>query len=101
MKSSQLGAMVQRLLLDRIETTIGCSSVSEGTTNAGLHVHAATFPHFVATKIRIQPPCMNFAIYISHMLPWQVCKLGALLYELRAINTELKVNSNISTSTDS
>jgi len=35
------------------------------------------------------------------MLPRQVSKLGALLYELRAINTELEVKSNISTSTDS
>ena len=99
MRSSLFGAMMRRLLLDRIETTIGSSSVSENTTNAGLHVNAATFPHLVATRIRIQPPCMNFAIHINDMFPHRVCKLGALLYKLRAINTEFKVKSNISTST--
>ena len=32
-----LSAMVQRLLLDRIETMISCSPVSEDPTNMGLH----------------------------------------------------------------
>ena len=44
MRISPLSAMVWRLLLDRIETSICCLPESEETTNAILHAHDAAFP---------------------------------------------------------
>ena len=46
-----LSAIVRRLLLDGIETTIHCSLVSEDPTNNGLHVHAVTFHNSLSLKL--------------------------------------------------
>ena len=69
MNSSLLSAMVRRLLLDRIEATINSWTVSGDSTNAGMHAHVAAFLSLDVTKVCIRKPCLNFAIYSSHMLP--------------------------------
>ena len=69
MSSSLLSATVRRLLLDRIEATIYSWTVSGDSKNAAMHVHVAAFPYLDVTKISIRQPCLNFAIYSSHMLP--------------------------------
>ena len=69
MSSSLLSATVQRLLLDRIEASIYSWTVSGDSTNAGMHAHVAAFPYLDVTKISIWQPCLNFAVYSSHILP--------------------------------
>ena len=70
---------MQRLLLDRIEATIYSWTVSGDPTNTGMHAHVAAFPYLDVTKISIRQPCLNFAIYMSHMLPHRLCRLNVLL----------------------
>jgi len=71
--------MVRRLLLDRIEATIYSWTVSGDPTNAGMHAHVVAFPCLDVTKISIRQPCLNFAVYSSHMLPRQLCRLDVRL----------------------
>jgi len=56
MSNSLLFAMVQRLLLDRIEATIYSWTESGDPTKAGMHVHIAAFPYLDVTKISIWQP---------------------------------------------
>ena len=79
MSSSLLCAMVRRLLLDRIETTIYSWTVSGDPMNAGMHVHVAAFPYLDVTKISIWQPCLNFSVYSSHMLLHRLHRLDVLL----------------------
>ena len=79
MSSSLLSATVRRLLLDRIEATIYSWTVSGDSKNAAMHAHAAAFLYLDVTKISIRQPCLNFAIYSSHMLPRRLCRLDVLL----------------------
>ena len=53
MSNSLLSAMVQRLLLDRIEATIYSWTEFGDPTKAGMHVHVAAFPYWDVTKISI------------------------------------------------
>ena len=78
-RSSLLSAMVHRLLQDRSEALTICSTVSQDPTIDCLHARAATIPYLVVTKISIQPPCLNFVVYSSHMLPYWRSRLDALL----------------------
>ena len=67
MNRSLLSDMVRRLLLDRIEATIYSGTMFGDSTNAGMHAHVAAFPYLDVTKISIQQPCLNFAVYSSHI----------------------------------
>jgi len=42
-------------------------------------VHFAAFPYLDVTNISIRQPCLNFAIYSSHMFPRQLHWLDVLL----------------------
>jgi len=64
MSSSLLSATVRRLLLDRIEATIYCWTVSGDSKNAAMHAQVAAFPYLDVTKISIRQPRLNFAVYI-------------------------------------
>ena len=46
-----------------------CSPLSEDPTNTGLYVQASAFPYLFVTKSSIRPPCLNFTIYMSPVLP--------------------------------
>jgi len=69
LSSSLLSVMVRRLLLDRIEATIYSWAVTGDPTNTGMHAHVAAFSYLDVTKISIRQPCLNFAVYSSHMFP--------------------------------
>ena len=69
MSSLLLSATVRRLLLDRIEATIYSWTVSGDSKKSPRHAHVAAFPYLDVTKISIRQPCLNFAVYSSHMLP--------------------------------
>jgi len=79
MSSSLLFAMVRRLLLDRIEAVIFSWAVSGDSINTGMHVLIAAFPYLDVAKSSIQQPCLNFAVYSSHMLPRRLHWLNVLL----------------------
>ena len=79
MSSSLLSATVRRLLLGRIEATIYSWTVSGDSKNAAMHAQVAAFPYLDVTKISIRQPCLNFAIYSSHMLPRRLRRLDVLL----------------------
>jgi len=81
MSSSLLSATMRRLLLDRIEATIYFWTVSGDSKNAAMHAHVAAFPYLDVTKISIRQPCLNFAVYSSHMLPLWLRWLDVLLAE--------------------
>jgi len=53
--------------------------MSGDPTNAAVHAHIAAFPYLDVTKFSIQQPCLNFAVYSSHMLPCQLWRLNVLL----------------------
>jgi len=76
MSSSLLSATVRRMLLDRIEAMIYSWTVSGDPTNADMH---AAFPYLDVTKISIRKPCLNFAVYSSHVLPCRLCQHELLL----------------------
>jgi len=78
MSSSLLFAMVRRLLLDRIEAAIFSWAVSGDSINTGMHVLVAAFPYLDVTKSSIRQPCLNFAVYSSHMLPHWFHQLSVL-----------------------
>jgi len=44
-----------------------------------MHAHVAAFPYLDVTKISIWQPCLNFAVYSSHMLPCRLRQLDVLL----------------------
>jgi len=46
-----------------------------------MHAQVAAFPYLDVTKISIRQPCLNFAVYSSHMLPRRLCRLDVLLPE--------------------
>ena len=48
-------------------------------TQLCMHAHVAAFPYLDVTKISIRPPCLNFAVYSSHMLPRRLRRLDVLL----------------------
>ena len=79
MSISLLSVMVRRLLPDKTEATIYSWTVSGDSKNAAMHAHVAAFPYLDVTKISIRQPCLNFAIYSSHMLPRRLCRLDVLL----------------------
>ena len=87
MSSSLLSAMVRRLLLDRIEATIYSWTVSRDSRNAAMHAHVAAFPYLDVTKISIRHPCLNFAVYSSHMLPRRLRRLDVLLLQSIKVHT--------------
>ena len=74
-----LSPTVHRLLQDRIEAATHCLTASHDPANAGLHARAATFPYLIVSKISIRPPCLNFAVYSSNMLPRRLCRIDGLL----------------------
>ena len=82
MSSSLLSATVRRLLLDRIEATIYSWTVSGDSKNAAMNAHVATFTYLDVTKISIRQPCLNFAVYSSHMLLHRLRQLDVLLLAL-------------------
>jgi len=43
------------------------------------HAYIAAFPYLDVTKISIREPCLNFAVYSSHMLPRRLRRLDVLL----------------------
>jgi len=69
MSSLLLSATVLRLLLDRIEATIYSWTVSRDSKKSAMHAHVAAFPYLDVTKMSIRQPCLNFAVYSSHMFP--------------------------------
>ena len=65
--------------MDRIEATIYSWTVSGDSKNAAMHAYVAAFPYLDVTKISIRQPCLNFAVYSSHMLPRRLRWLDVLL----------------------
>ena len=96
MSSSLLSATVRRLLLDRIEATIYSWTVSGDSKNAAMHAHVAAFPYLDVTKISIRQPCLNFAVYSSHMLPRRLNRLDVLLVIIYKYHHSTKLYQKIS-----
>jgi len=44
-----------------------------------MHAHVADLPYLDVTEISIRQPCLNFAVYSSHMLPRWLHQLDVLL----------------------
>ena len=82
MSSLLLSATVRRLLLDRIEATIYSWTMSGDSKKSAMHVHVAALPYLDVTKISIWQPCLNFAVYSSHMLPRRLRRLDVLLVKI-------------------
>ena len=95
MSSLLLSATVRRLLLDKIEATIYSWTVSGDSKKSAMHAHDAAFPYLDVTKISIRQPCLNFAVYSSHMLPRRLRRLDVLLVWLWCVLASYLVSISV------